>query len=498
MRWRLGVATLVAAVMSALTACSGSESGAAATTAGVTSTTAATAAARLVDRPCDTPASLGPTHCYYLRVPERRGVTHSRTIQLWVAVVTPANVAPSALPLVYLPGGPGGTASILAMDPSTAWPGGSRPIVYLDPRGTGRSRPDLSCPEVGRPLDASHPWAERRSAAAASFAACRDRLVREGIDLDGYNTVETAADVVALRQALGYDKWMLWGISYGGRVAQEVLRQDPDGVAALLLDSPLTSEAQGPAAKVENDKASTVTLSAACAAEPSCESVTPDLNAAIDAAIAHANAHPYTAHPRASDGSTVSVLITGQEVLQAKVFLMAGFGSIVVLPGAAKSIAAGDTALLDTIAAQITDPPRGPIALSGATVCADEQAGLTAADKAVADDPGDFGTLLVLSDWPYCDTWKVDSVAGGSLQAPKSDVPTLIFEGALDPILSPSLGAQIARTLTHSTIVTIPAGSHGNAMGTPCASSIAGGFLDDPQAPPDTSCVASLPPPFAP
>ena len=77
-------------------------------------------------------------------------------------------------------------------------------------------------------------------------------------------------------------------------------------------------------------------------------------------------------------------------------------------------------------------------------------------------------------------------------------MPTLIFEGAFDPVLPPTLGDAIAKTLTHATIVVIPAGSHGNALGTPCASSITGAFLDDPSPPPDTSCVASLPQPFAP
>ena len=80
----------------------------------------------------------------------------------------------------------------------------------------------------------------------AELAACRDRLVKSGVDIDGYNTVEIAADVVALREALGYDKWIVWGFSYGGRVAQEVLRQDPDGVAALVLDSPLTAAPRRP------------------------------------------------------------------------------------------------------------------------------------------------------------------------------------------------------------------------------------------------------------
>ena len=187
--------------------------------------------------------------------------------------------------------------------------------------------------------------------------------------------------------------------------------------------------------------------------------------------------------------------MTGQEVLRAKVIVSADASSVGLLPEAATSIAAGETSTLDLIAASAADPPSGPIALSGAIQCADDQSGLTDADRAAIDDPGDFGTLFVMADWPYCDTWQVKSAP---LDAPTSDVPTLIFEGGFDPVLPPTLGGEIAKTLTHSTIVVIPAGSHGNATGTPCASSITGAFLDDPSAPVDTSCVASLPPPFAP
>jgi len=494
---RLGLVGLVAVAV-LMGACSSDDSSASVTEPSPSTTAPAPspAPAQLVDRTCDTAASLGPTRCYFLEVPEHRDVAGSRTIKLWVAVVTPANAPSDALPLIFLPGGPGGDTSSMARDPSTTWPGSPRPVVYLDERGMGRSEPDMSCPEVVKPLDASHPWTERRDATAAQLVACRERVVAAGVDLDGYNTREVAADVVALRLALGFDEWIVWGFSYGGRVAQEVLRQDPDGVAALLLDSPLTAAPVGPAARIANDKASTATLAAACNAEPSCASVTPDLSATIDAAIAQANAHPYTAHPTAGDGTDLSVLMTGQEVQQGKVIVTADPTSVGILPGAAKSIASGATGMLDLIAAGLTDPPGGPIASSDAIECADDQAGLTEADQAAIDDPGNFGTFFVLGDWPYCgDVWRV---ASAPLDAPESDVPTLIFEGGFDPVLPPTLGEDIAKTLTHSTIVVIPAGSHGNATGTPCASSITGAFLDDPPATLDTSCVSTLPAPFAP
>ena len=256
---------------------------------------------------------------------------------------------------------------------------------------------------AGRPL----PRCSRRVAIGSSGT---------GVDLDGYNTVETAADVVALREALGYEKWIVWGFSYGGRVAQEVLRQDADGVAALILDSPLTAEAHGPAVKITNDKVSTATLSAACAAQPSCSSVTPDLSASIDASIAQANAHPYTAHPTASDGTKVSVLLTGQEVLQAKVFVTADATS------------------------RRPAPERGGVDRGGrhcdarphrrASCRSSRRADRVERRDGVRRRPSGIdrrgprlrsttratsARLFVLADWVYCDTWKVDSVPGGAL-----------------------------------------------------------------------------------
>ena len=48
-------------------------------------------------------------------------------------------------------------------------------------------------------------------AAFESTIACHDRLVKEGHNLSLYNTVQNAADVNAIRVALGYDKVNLFG-----------------------------------------------------------------------------------------------------------------------------------------------------------------------------------------------------------------------------------------------------------------------------------------------
>jgi pimeloyl-ACP methyl ester carboxylesterase len=46
-----------------------------------------------------------------------------------------------------------------------------------------------------------------------------------------------AADLDAVRQALGYRTWVVWGMSGGGMVALASGRWHPDGVEALIVDS---------------------------------------------------------------------------------------------------------------------------------------------------------------------------------------------------------------------------------------------------------------------
>ena len=114
-------------------------------------------------------------------------------------------------------------------------------IVTYDQRGTGRATPSLECPERDEvavaTLQAAGEPGDERAAVAAAMLACRDRLVAAGIDLDDYDSEASAADLDDLRRALGYDRWTILGISYGGRLALATMRSFPDGIESVILDS---------------------------------------------------------------------------------------------------------------------------------------------------------------------------------------------------------------------------------------------------------------------
>jgi pimeloyl-ACP methyl ester carboxylesterase len=325
---------------------------------------------------------------------------------------------------------------------------------------------------------------------------CRDRLVAAGVDLAAYNTAEDADDIADLRRALGYERWLVYGISYGGRLAQQVLRGDEAGLAGVVLDSSMTSEPLGPASLADRADDAVTRLAAACATQPTCAEPVPDLRATLDAAVQRLDAAPYTSQVHGPDGT--ALVVTGEEVVSGVFNALYDRDLIEVLPGALAAIAAGDNGIIDALAAELTQPGDTAAGLFATSLCADDAAELSAADRAVLADPGEHGSLLLNWPWPVCDVWDVPPVRGGPLMAPSSDVPVLLFEGGLDPVAPPRFADLITAHLSHATVVVNPAGGHGNAFANDCTKGIFGAFLADPDAPLDTSCVAALPPPLAP
>jgi hypothetical protein len=104
-----------------------------------------------------------------------------------------------------------------------------------------------------------------------------------------------------------------------------------------------------------------------------------------------------------------------------------------------------------------------------------------------ATDQQDFDKL--------CKLWNVQPLPNEVNNAVRSEVPTLVLNGRFDPITPPANGERVAATLPNSFSFTFPNTGHGALNSEKCAERIAGAFLNDPTAEPNSSCVASLQPP---
>lgn len=257
--------------------------------------------------------------CGYLSVPENRSESATRTIRLAVAVLKATGDGPAADPLVYLTGGPGYSELYGDLDRwlSFAAPLRTRrDLIFFDQRGVGLSRPALNCPELTAQFLArlAEPAGSAESAAraAAALEACRDVLVRSGIDLSAYSSAAVADDIVDLMHELGYREWNLFGLSYGGRMALTAMREHPDGLRSVVLDSPVPLQVYFAADVPANFQRSLGLVFDACAAAAACDAAFPDLRRVALDLVDRLNASPVTVEVNdPASGHTRKVVVTG-------------------------------------------------------------------------------------------------------------------------------------------------------------------------------------------
>jgi pimeloyl-ACP methyl ester carboxylesterase len=169
-----------------------------------------------------------------LAVPENRHVEGSRTIQLAFGRLRSTAAEPGP-PLFFLPGGPGNAAMPLARSPAWAPFLELGDVVLLDPRGVGESQPDLffESEDVLSELfftDRATAVEHMREVVELGVAHFEAR----GVDFRGYDAIETADDIDALRRALGYERINLLGHSWGTVVGQVVIRRHGEHVGRFV------------------------------------------------------------------------------------------------------------------------------------------------------------------------------------------------------------------------------------------------------------------------
>ena len=251
--------------------------------------------------------------CGYLSVPENRGKPNGPTIRLFVVRERPnGTVSPDPVFVVW----PLATARKWTT-PDLMPERVHRERISMDPRGVGRSRPSLACPELAKrarssmaaPLNDS----KTRALLLTAVRSCRTRLAARGIDLGAYNVKEAAADAEDLRETLGIESWNLAGYGNGSRVVFELLRRHPEHVRAAWLDSPEIPQADLLSTGIVGTRYLLKQVATACAADQACGTRFPDvadvmarnLRAAERTSIIVQGRHGGARIPIAIDGGTL-------------------------------------------------------------------------------------------------------------------------------------------------------------------------------------------------
>jgi pimeloyl-ACP methyl ester carboxylesterase len=428
--------------------------------------------------------------CATLVVPADRASDDGPTVDLAVAILPATGSVVAADPVLYLEGGPGG-ASVAWFDlwGDEGWPSDrDRDLILLDQRGTGYSSPSLGCGEVSEVLP---------SDAIDALGSCHDRVLADGADLAGISTPEHAADVEDLRLALGIDRWNLFGVSYGTRIALTVMDRYPDGVRSVVLDSVYPREVDVLEEQGQALVAAFEAMAEACTSDAACVRNHGDPRSVLRTAAAALHAEPLERDGQALDGD---------DLVDAVFYALYDQEYIEELPGILALAGTDPDAAFDRLedpfdAGGFWSARRGGVPAfedSEGTFhvveCREEILGRNhdAARSAAERLPAPFASAMVRQlerSIEACGIWAVEPAPLEESRPVVSDIPTLLLAGGLDPVTPQAWAERAAEGLAESQTVVLPSVGHAAIASGACPTRMIQGFLDDPGGPVERACA---------
>lgn len=424
--------------------------------------------------------------CLRLRVPESRAHPAGKELSLLVLRFRSTAAHPAADPVLWLAGGPGGSAVVLTTRPTlyredVAPLLARRDVIVLEQRGAPYSRPPLTCRT--RETD----------------EACLARLGREGNDLKAYTSAAGADDIEDLRVALHVSRWNVLGESYGTRVAQTLMRRHPGHLRSVVLDSVVSISDDTVADSSAEAAAAFERLFTACAADPGCNTAYGDLETKLRVAFDALERQPLQTRGRAF-GTSYAFDLDGPQLLRWVYTAMYETALIPLLPRAITAASQGRSdPVWQTIASNLEIGIAKLLArgLHRAVYC-NEEVPFTSPSRIAATDAANPGVAPFFSGrrlLDLCETLPPRRPNPVENRAVASSVPTLLLTGQLDPVTPPSEGRRVARSLSRSFFYEFPGLGHWVNPVHACPRTIMLAFLDRPLERPDSSCIAEMGPP---
>lgn len=414
------------------------------------------------------------------------------TIELHFAVLPALARQAKPDPVFFIAGGPGQSAIELAgpIGQMLGRLGQRRDIVLVDQRGTGRSAP-LNCPDAApdAPLrDAIDPQRQRQLA-----LDCLPLLqaLPHG-DLRQFGTATAAADLDAVRAALGAAQINLVAVSYGTRVALEYLRQFPQRVRRVVLDGVVPPDMGLPQASAVDAQAAFDALLAACEAETRCHARYPRLRSAWLELLQTLPRDVQVPHPLS--GRRESLRLNRDMLLALVRAALYTPSTRAGLPAAISAAAQGEFAPLVGLASALGSARGIAQGMHFSVLCSED---LPPAD--LPPPQADFDQGLAPLYRAVCDAWPRAAVPDAFRSIPPAPVPVLLWSGGLDPATPPRHAERIARALgANARHASVPQAGHG-LLSLPCVRDTVFRFVDAGDAAAalqtDTGCARALPQP---
>ena len=432
----------------------------------------------------------------HLTVPENWENNKGNKVVLAVTILKSA-IKPAKGGIVFIAGGPGSNA----VKSIKKWLNNpvhqSHDIILVDMRGSGLSAPQL-CPDLGKSFmkvlgdDATRQ--EDIKARVAITDGCKIALLKRNIDINAYHSTSMAYDLHALKKALGYDKWGVYGVSYGTRIALEYVKHFPEDVKELVMDSPVIPFAGLYDHNTSNFTRALNVFFKKYKADKSMVEAYGDIEQLFYSTVDDLDKHPWTFNV------SKKIHPSGKFSLNAQDFLLAVQQGIYerkffeLLPAIIKQFHERNEGLV----LQLIGSLKNHLNLDYGTyycVLCQETLPVNSVEAFKKDASSSKGFLagglpFYEGDYAVCASWGHGEVPVVDSAKINANFPTLILSGEFDPVIPPGNGRILGEMLPHSTVILCA--NQGHVPGfTKCGTELINAFLNHQKV--DGKCYAEDP-----
>lgn len=430
-------------------------------------------------RDCQLSSPGSPVHinakCGQLTVFEDRSTKAGRQITLNFATIPAVSRNPEPDPLFFLTGGPGqaATESYPVLSAAFERIHQKRDIILVDQRGTGKSHP-LTCTGI----DDSGSDSMTDQELADRLRECLSKL---DADPTQYTTSIAMQDLDQVREALGYGRINLYGVSYGTRAALTYLSLFPKNVRSVILDGIVPQdEPLGISIGRDAQRALDMIFSR-CDRQLTCNQAFPDVREEFNKLLETVGNSPVDVTlPNPTSGEDTQIKFTAEKLgIAVRLFSYAPETAALLPLLIHDTYAHQEYQLLAATYLIVAEELQESITngMGYSVLCAEDMPFYTV-DEAEKVNAGSYlGNATSTQLSKICQVWPHAQVPPDFKKPVQSDVPVLLLSGEADPVTPPENGNRVAQTLSNSLHLIVPGQGH-NVIFRGCIPRIASEFIE--------------------
>lgn len=411
-----------------------------------------------------------------------------------------------ATPVLHINGGPGYSTGLdkkginrwLQWVDQTGW---KRDVVFWDHRGTGLSTPLPVCDQL---LETSISGLSQNQTMTTEvnlwyqfMQKCQQQFKKLNIPLNTFSTENSVQDSLNIMALIGAKRWKIYASSYGTRVALQIMRDAPQNIDAVILDSVYPTRIHDLLVTPYFINSAFNALFNACSYHYICFKLFPSLEKSIQNAVKILNQSPQTYYVKvAGIPQKIKVVLNGNRLIWAIHGAMYDWTHIEKIPAYIYYVKNKQWVKLHNLvkdyATKVLEPSFIPITYYS-TECRDRQRRISEQDynNELAKYPFIKPHINTLWKKDVCQFWTAGRTTQRYFVPVKSNIPTLIMNGMLDPATPWQWAKEVHKNMDNSFLFIIKGVGHGAVDGDQCGAATAKAFLNKPQQKPILKCQKS-------